>query len=264
MKEFSDLLGPYNGVRLMVESDESYKLYVYDCITEQGSSLGVINSENTVLSKLNNGDTVCCPGVAGYSCYKSAIGFDVKGASPCNIPLDHVRDLQCFMLYKKKPKQVSHVCPNCLKLKKRLTELKKSHESMTVEVKTSRASSSSKVPNQYLSPTSKEAKMKSMICKVKNLKEKNQRLLEKINRYDFEEAQAQEISLLVKTINDNDDCRQNGTIDVLCDEAEASGKGRGELLRSIWTIDMNALKEFHTDQEHNSKFFYEFISTWEF
>ena len=77
VKEFSDLLGPYEGVRLMVESDESYKLYVYDCINEQGSCLGVINSENTVLSKLNDGDTVCCPGVAGYSCYKSALGFDL-------------------------------------------------------------------------------------------------------------------------------------------------------------------------------------------
>ena len=106
--------------------------------------------------------------------------------------------------------------------------------------------------------------MKSMICKVKILNEKNQRLLEKINRYDFEETQAQEISLLVKTINANDECRQNGTIDVLCDEAEASGKGMGELLRYIWTTDMNALKEFYTDQEHNSKFFYEFISIWEF
>ena len=62
--------------------------------------------------------------------------------------------------------------------------------------------------------------MRKMICKVKNLKEKNQRLFEKIKRYDFEETQAKEISLLVKRINANDECRQNGTIDVLCDEAE--------------------------------------------
>ena len=86
--------------------------------------------------------------------------------------------------------------------------------------------------------------MKRKIYKVKNLKEKNQRLLEKINRYDFEETEAQEMFLLVKTINANDKCRQNGTIDVLCDEAEAFGKGRGELLRSIWTTDINASRSF--------------------
>ena len=97
---------------------------------------------------------VCCPGIPDYSLYKSAIGFDTKGVTLCSIPPGHVRHMNCPLLMYKKTKQQSTLCPECLKLKKRLAELKKSHETMSEQDKHKRASHSSKVPNRYLSPTS--------------------------------------------------------------------------------------------------------------
>ena len=54
-------------------------------------------------------------------------------------------------------------------------------------------------------------------------------MLAKINQYEFEEQQAQDISILINTINGSENERK-----ALCNEAEATAKERGNLLKAIW------------------------------
>lgn len=132
--------------------------------------------------------------------------------------------------------------------------MKKKHEEMSsVEEKARRSNSQSNVPNRYLSPSSKEAKLKSSRSAIKSLQEKNQRLLGKIARYEFDYDQTRELhSLMVKAINGNES--GNSALEKLFDEAEATGKGRGQLLRGIWDTDAKELDNFYNNQENNSKF----------
>lgn len=46
IKHFSPTVGPFGGGGLMVEADGPYKLFVYDRILEEGSSLGNVSAEN--------------------------------------------------------------------------------------------------------------------------------------------------------------------------------------------------------------------------
>lgn len=130
--------------------------------------------------------------------------------------------------------------------------MKKKHEEISsVEDKARRSHIDSNVPNRYLSPNSKEAKLKSSRSAIKSLKEKNQRLLGKITRYEFDHDQTKELYSLVKAINGSGSGKC--ALKELCEEAEATGKDRGKLLSDIWKSETEELDNFFSDQESNSK-----------
>lgn len=225
VKAYSDLLGPYNDIQLMVKPDGSYKLFVYDRVVDEGASLGAIEKGNVLLSKINDYSIVPCPGIFRYSSYKKSIGFDVKKISTCIIPADNARAIDCEVLYQRKQKTACLMCPKCANVKKYLNSMKNRHDSISEEDKVKRASSSSNVPNRYLSPVSKDNKLNNAKTEARSYREKNARLLKKINQYEFDNSQTEELSRLVKLINESD----NGTCapENIYSEAENFGKGKG-------------------------------------
>ena len=253
VKEYAGRMGPFDAVRLVVYGEGCFKLYVYDKVIEEGASLEPIDStvEGTVLFQMNDDNMACCPGVSEYSEYLSTIGYTVKSAQVCYVPPDHVRDSSCKILYNKNPTQHSNVCHQCLKLKKHLNKLAKDHKSISSSDKERRTESSSTVPFKYLSPASKEEKMKHRRAEINDLRFQTKKLLAKINQYEFEEQQAQDISILINTINGSENGRK--AFEDLCNEAEATAKERGNLLKAIWNRDTESLRDFHKDQETNSK-----------
>lgn len=241
------VLGPFDSLRLIIKPDRSFKLYVFDKVLEEGSKM---EASNPVLSRINDSSIVCCPGIPYYQSYQSAIGFEPKGVSRCFIPPGNARHDECPILFSKGPKKQSKLCLKCLKLKKRLVEMKSSHENMSVEHKESRTLPDSKVPTRFLSPSSKEKKMENVCKERKVLRKKNERLMSMNKKYELEEIQRDELSALIKAINGD----ETSGLNVLCDEAESSGEGRGHTLRSTWMTDVMAFKEFSENQENTSEF----------
>lgn len=88
-------MGPFDDIRLVVESDSSFKLFVYDRVVEEGETLASIQEDNPILSKLNDSSVICCPGVPDYLSYKAAIGFDVKGIHQVCLPPGSFRSNEC-------------------------------------------------------------------------------------------------------------------------------------------------------------------------
>ena len=247
VKQYDSSFAPFDSVRLVVETDGSFKFHLYGFVVEEGLSLGPITCDNSILSKIDDNKNITCPGISNYSTYLSSIGYNIKRAHPVHFPNDSVQDVDCPILYQKKPKQQSNLCSCCLQLKKRLSERMRSRQSVSVPDKMKRSSASSKVPEKYLSPASKKTKMKNMRQKVVVLQDQVRKLLCTVDRYEIEEKQMQEISNLVKTIHDSE-AGQN-ELERIFSEAEACRKGRGEMLKAVWGQDMQDLDMFYKDQE---------------
>lgn len=251
VKEYHETIGPFDGARVVVATNGSYKMYVHEKIVDSGDVLDQ-PKQDSLLGKLNDCNYISCPGVSEYSSFKSSIGYDVKGMCFSSLLPEHVRHSDCLIFYRKSPKKLSPICEHCLKLRKRLTSLKKNHDSLPMEEKVKRTSSSSNFPNQFLSPASRAKKEANTSAKVKCLRQRNERLTAKSERYEFEETQAQELACLVKAINEQEDGR--AALESMYHDAEEFGgkAGKGELLRTIWKNDVEGFDEFTKDQEINS------------
>ena len=76
VKCYDDDLGPYDEVGLVVEEGGAYKLLVYyDKLLEENTVQAPFPSSSIVSSmdKLANRGLIVCPGIKGYSTYKTIV-----------------------------------------------------------------------------------------------------------------------------------------------------------------------------------------------
>ena len=87
VKCYDDDLGQYDAVRLVVEEGGAYKLLVYDKLLEENTVQAPFPSSSIVasLDKLANRGLIVCPGIKGYSTYKTSIGYDFKEPLPTTV-----------------------------------------------------------------------------------------------------------------------------------------------------------------------------------
>ena len=252
VKCYDDDLGPYDAVRLVVEEGGAYKLLVYDKLLEENTVQAPFPSSSIVasLDKLADRGLIVCPGIKGYSTYKTSIGYDLKRAVTNNCPPNSARDSECTIIYDQPSTRKSPLCAKCVSLKWQLSKRKKEHDELTSTERLHRQSSSSKVAFDVLSPSSKRARFDNMRKTIHQLQSKVEYYSEKIERLSTNEVQNKEIGELVSSIISTPHGRQQ-----LCEiltEAECKYEGLGSVLKGIWEKDTSEWQQFQSDQEKNS------------
>ena len=83
MKCYDDDMGPYDAVRLVVEEDGGYKFLIYDKLLEENTVQAPFPASSIILSldKMADHTLNACPGIKGYTTYKTTIGNDLKKSS---------------------------------------------------------------------------------------------------------------------------------------------------------------------------------------
>ena len=201
------------------------------------------------LDKLANHTLTVCPGIKGYTSYKTTIGYDLKRVVTNNCPPNSARDSECTIMYDQPSTKKSALCAKCISLKWQLTKRKKEHDELTTPERLRRRSSSSKVAFDVLSPSSKRARFQNMSKTIHQLQSKVEYYSEKIERLSTNEVQNKEIGELVSSIvSTPNGCQQ--LRDILT-EAERKHEGLGSVLKGIWEKDIGDWQQFQSDQENN-------------
>ena len=241
-------IGPHDALRLFIDVSGNHKVLVYNKSVEEGtvSSTDV----SPILEKLNNQEWIVCRGVQQYGMYKASIGYDIASVEVTEYPPDTARHKECLLWFQKNNKK-SQVCAKCLSLKWKLTERKKTHDGYTADHCLKCQHASSTVPIDSLSPCSKKAKVENLRKEVHTVRRQVSNLESKIEHVCVEETQSNEISEIVRSIN-NCDVGQR-SLNKIYREAEESGHGRGELLKKAWERDIMDMEIFQSDQAANSK-----------
>ncbi len=102
-----------------------------------------------------------------------------------------------------------------------------------------------------LSPASKKARLGNMCKEITNLRAQVHQYSDKVKRIAVTESQNEDMSQLVQAIQQS----QHGqhALQTIYKEAEATGCGRGDVLKAAWEKDAVDMCQFYQDQKNNGK-----------
>ena len=255
IKAFDESVGPYDSLRLVVEEGGEFRLLSHDkSLVEGVVTLPIVPTSNfhEAVEKLANEKWAVCPGVKDYSTYKSSIGYDLKRVMTSCWPPDSARGCECPVLYEKRSTRKSALCSKCTSLKWRLAARKREHEQFTSEHRLHRQRASSTVQFEVLSPHSKKARVTNMRHEISSLRAKSRSNAQIIERMAISDKQNEELFELIRSIKSSEDGQR--ALQSIYQEADSTGAGKGDVLKSIWEHDVSDVTQFHKDQEQNSEF----------
>ena len=87
---------------------------------------------------------------------------------------------------------------------------------------------------------------------IANLRSQAKCSAEKIERTSMNDKQNDEIAELVKSIDSSDHGQH--ALQLIFQEADKAGEGKGDILRDIWEQDVSDMKQFYQDQEKNGEY----------
>ena len=241
IKSYSKSVGPLDSVRLVIDCELHYIVYIFCEIYAEGNLSSPKDIESLeVLARVSNDSWIACHGVENYSSY-NVISKDIVGMT---LPPDSVRHVNCSRFFIADKTKKSNVCQSCLSLKYYLTSRKKTLSALSTPDRKRRQDVSSTVPFDYLSPFSKSQRMKNMRNKITSLSRK----LVSISQHSMElrDEQNEEMAQLVQGISESDVGVQE--LEKIYQEADATVNGRGEALKRIWDEDVEM---FFSDQKKN-------------
>ena len=73
-----------------------------------------------------------------------------------------------------------------------------------------------------------------------------------IERMAISDKQNEELFELIRSIKSSEDGQR--ALQSIYQEADSTGAGKGDVLKSIWEHDVSDVTQFHKDQEQNSEF----------
>ncbi len=254
LKSYDEQTGPYDASKVVVTEDGKYKFLAYHQNLQEGSISVPISSSSIVdsLDKLASSTWIVCEGIRQYSSYKASIGFDLERVLPQSSLPDSVRDRNCMMLFQCSDKSKATLCSKCSSLKWLLSTRKRTHDAMTPSQISERQSTSSNVPFDVLSPSSKKARIYNMRKSIKSLKFRASYYSEKVERFvSGDEVQNSDIGKLVESIVTSKMGREK--LQEVYSEADAFHEGLGGVVKQVWEEDYSDWHQFNKDQETNSK-----------
>lgn len=256
-KSYDPKTGPTDAARVIFHKDLRFEVYVFCEAFEEGH-MGAISevTELDILKKLNDSRYYVCTGINGYCSFKNAIGYDPKSvAIPVSgLPLDTVRHVKCDKICDRlRDGYTASICGNCRTLRSYLTTQKRSH-SHDEAAHSSHQESSSSFPFEFLSPSSKRAKLTNIRKENKKLKVMLARLQSCKDQHtlDLNHEQSNEFAQLVSAISSSEVGRNE--LDKIYSEAAGCSEEGSLYLRSIWEDDVSDVEQFNKDQFHNSKY----------
>ena len=97
-----ECIGPHDGMQLIVCDDGKYKFMVYEYLLKEGTvGTSMKHSEVvSLLAQMNDSSWVVCPGIAEYSQYRSAIGYDINRVKSSCWPPNTDRDCEYAIWYR--------------------------------------------------------------------------------------------------------------------------------------------------------------------
>ena len=252
VKYYDSRVGPYDSVKLVVKEDGSFSFIGCDTIIEEGRIEGPLASSQIIplLDKMIDPHVAVCSGIQNYSVYHCSIGFDMSRVTMGSCPPDSVRDVECTITYESKStRRSSLICPKCTSLKWQLARRKREHDKLTPSQRIKRQASSSHVPFDVLSPSSKKARFTNMGKTIHSLQSSVIYFSEKVNRLSISDKQNNEIGQLISSIRTS----PHGTdsLHKIFAEADKVQHGLGETVKGIWEKDVSEWNQFVEDQDNN-------------
>ena len=88
---------------------------------------------------------------------------------------------------------------------------------------------------------------------ITNLRSQAKCSAEKIEWTSTKDKQNDEVSELVNSIINSSD-RGQSALQLIFQEADKAGEGKGDILRGIWKQDVSDMKQFYQDQTQNGEY----------
>ena len=225
IKGYEAETGPVEIVRLVVDCNLQFKVYVYMEVVEAGSLMNAHDITSLViLHKLNDENYFICPGVNNYSTYHQSIGFNPTSVVHVALPTNSVRHTDCSRICTKSKLQKMLICKSCLLLKYYLTRQKRNHDAMTCDDRKERQKYTSSCPFDYLSPYSKKIRLESMRKGIHTLKLKLWQAYKKELSLQLNDDQGREMAELIRTISNSETGRHE--LEQIFNDAEMHGEGK--------------------------------------
>ena len=245
--------GFLSRIRLLVTEDKHYDLQVL----MRSKEAGIFELPDKFLDLCSimdpSGGYKFCPGfgINEYdSDYYSIIRYDLKNVRRILDPIARIDSIKCVFWHKLaknasifEKSMNSVLCSSCKRLRSDLRQRVKSCSEVTSFDKENRLQPSSTFPTKYLSPASKNKRIK-----LTQLERKNDKKL--LKKYEFtdvvlEDEQHEEMSRIVEKISS-----QNFIDDLFSSMTGESKK----MLRDLWENDKRNIKgEYEKDQKKNGK-----------
>ena len=252
LKVYDEDVGPHDALRLVVAESREYKLMAYEKTLQEGTiETPFTASSLPILGRVGDAEWVVCRGVKGYSTYKSSIGYDMRRVAVSCWPPDTARDSECSIFYEKHSTQKTQMCEKCTSLKWHLAARKREHDQLSPGHRLERQQVGSTVQFDNLSPASKKARLGNMRKEITNLRAQVHQYSDKVERIAVTESQNEDMSQLVQAIQQS----QHGqhALQTIYKEAEATGCGRGDVLKAAWEKDAVDMCQFYQDQKNNGE-----------
>jgi hypothetical protein len=225
--------GPVDAIRVVIDSNLNFKVYVYLELVEDGKLTSPESIASLViLKKMNDKSIFICKGIPDYSSYKQSIGYDSKSVVYVDLPSDTVRHVNCLRISERSEKQRVFICHYCSSLKTYLLRQKRKRHS-NVSNHDERQGTSSNHPIEYLSPLSKDSRLKNILKENKLLKGMLRRNKNKQSfQLELNDEQSEEMSELVNAISSSKEASDE--LEKIFTEAE---EDKGIFLRNCWEED---------------------------
>lgn len=236
---------PFDDVRLVVDANGEYRLFVYHFELVRRGTMNIKQSEQ-LRNAINEVAENCpCPGVdikiTGQQDYLSS---EVEEQT---LPWRRVLSRNCARVIKNAQSESGRKCRCCYKMEQKLSERLNQKKSLTQEDVRSRQSASSKVRFSCLSPKSQSKRLKNVQQSRKNMAKQVRRYRKKFSVL-LSDTHSSDLDKLMERVESTPMGRKE--FEKCVADADRFRPGAGHVLREIWDSDK---ANFRKDQRKNGK-----------
>lgn len=263
-KNYSEKAGSYHPVKLLISPSGSYevRVNVFDCVERGNVDLqDYAYLKELVYNISSKSPYKICPGltkVARYDDLKVKLGYEPKNVFSTSWPWKISRHSSCSLWHIPNNSRLSNAqiedglvdsCFNCKMLSKDLNKILARREERNEGHMFQRQSASSTHAFSFLSPVSKQERLRNMRNERKYCKQVAEKYWNR-TKVALGDTESDEFCRLVNEIESNEGGRKE--LENIFEEAEATKEGRGLTLKELWEKEK---LDFITDQRKKGNTF---------
>ena len=236
---------PFDDVRLVVDANGEYRLFVYHFELVRRGTINIKQPEQLRNALSEVAENRPCPGVdIKITDQQDYLSSEVEEQT---LPWRRVFSRNCARVIKTAKSESGRKCRSCYKMEQKLSERLKQNKSLTQEDVKSRQSASSKVRFSCLSP-------KSQSKRLRNMQQSRKNMAKQVSRYRktfsvlLSDTHSSEVDKLMERVESTPIGRKE--FEKCVADADRFRPGAGQVLREIWDSDK---VNFRKDQRKNGK-----------
>ena len=236
---------PFDDVRLVVDANGEYRLFVYHFELVRRGTINIKQPEQLRNALSEVAENRPCPGVdIKITDQQDYLSSEVEEQT---LPWRRVLSRNCARVIKNAKSESGRKCRSCYKMEQKLSERLKQKKSLTQEDVKSRQSASSKVRFSCLSPKSQSKRLRNMQQSRKNMAKQVSRYRKKFSVL-LSDTHSSEVDKLMERVESTPIGRKE--FEKCVADADRFRPGAGQVLREIWDSDK---VNFRKDQRKNGK-----------